>query len=131
MTFDGRNCGQSWIYSLPAGGKGFDCSGLMFKMFEHAGVYFPYDSTAKMVADANNILDPVARTQIKPGDLLLKSGHVGMYVGNNLVLEASPNNAAIVQWVSGVTRQVAEGVQLTNISKFPSSSYTVQRVRGT
>lgn len=131
MTFDGRNCGQTWVYALPAGGKGFDCSGLMFKMFEYAGVYFPYDSTAKMVADAKNVLDPVARSQILPGDLLLKSGHVGMYVGNNLVLEASPDHAAIVQWVSGSTRQVAEAVQLTNISYFPSSSYTVQRVRGT
>ena len=32
---------------------------------------------------------------------------------------------AVVQWVCGVTRQVVEGVQITNLSSFPSSSYTV------
>lgn len=130
MRFDGRNCGQDWIYALPTGGKGFDCSGLMNKMFAYGGIYFPYDSTAQMVTDANNILDPVPRSQIQTGDLLLTSGHVGMYVGNNWVLEASPGHSAVVQWVSGVTRQVAEAVQLTSLSYFPSSSYTVQRVRG-
>lgn len=131
LRFDGRGCGQSWIYSLPAGGQGFDCSGFVFKMLEYAGVYFPYQSTASMVNDASNLLDPVSRSQIQPGDLLLKSGHVGMYVGNNLVLESSPDHGAVVQWVSGATRQVTEGVQLTDLSSFPSSTYTVHRVRGT
>lgn len=130
-TFDGRVCGQSWVYHLPAGGKGFDCSGLIFKMFQHAGVWFPYDSTSQMVQDRNNLLDPVPRSQIRTGDLVLRRGHVGMYVGHNWVLESSPDRGAMVDWVSGATRQVAESVQLSPLSAFPSSSYSVQRVRGT
>lgn len=136
MTFDGKNCGQTWIYNLPAGGKGFDCSGLIYKMMQAGGVNFPYDSTAQMVNDVNGILDPVSRSQIQTGDLVLKSGHVGMYVGNNWVLESSPDHSAIVQWTTGSgstkKRQVAEAVQLTALSSFPASEgYTIQRVRGT
>jgi peptidoglycan DL-endopeptidase RipA len=130
LTFDGRNCGQSWVYSLPAGGKGFDCSGFVYRMLQHAGVAFPYQSTRSMVADRSGVLDPVSRDAMRPGDLLLKNGHVGMYVGNNLVLESSPDHGGVVEWVSGSARQVTEGVHLANLSHFPASSYTVQRVRG-
>ncbi len=77
MHFDGRGCGQSYIYVLRPGWKGFDCSGLIFKMFEAAGVDFPYTSSAAMAA-----LPSVSKSEIQRGDLLVKPGsHVAMYLG--------------------------------------------------
>lgn len=127
MHFDGRTCGQSYIYVLRPGWKGFDCSGLIYKMFQHAGVNFPYTSTAQMI---NANLPSVPKSQIRRGDLLLKSGHVAMYLGTTAdgipwALEASPKQ---VLEQDGIWR-VAKGVMAVDARPYlNSSSYTVRRV---
>ncbi len=127
MHFDGRNCGQSYIYVLRPGWYGFDCSGLIYKMFEAAGVYFPWTSTAQMI---NANLPSVSRANIRRGDLLLKSGHVAMYLGKTSdgvpwALEAAPKQ---ILEQSGIWR-VAKGVQAVDARPYlNSSSYTVRRV---
>jgi peptidoglycan DL-endopeptidase RipA len=132
MEIDGRTdgCGQDWIYLLPAGHKGFDCSGLIFKMFEYAGVEFDYDSSRQIYSDPVDILEEVPYGAMLPGDLLVKNGHVAMYVGNDRVLEASTDNGVIVEKLDRPRRQLAEGVHLTDLSNFPDSTYKVQRVKG-
>ena len=127
MHFDGRNCGQSYVYVLRPGWFGFDCSGLIYKMFQAAGVYFPWTSTAQMI---NAGLPQVAKSQIRRGDLLLKSGHVAMYLGKTAdgipwALEAAPNQ---ILEQAGVYR-VAKGVMAVHASSYlASSAYTVRRV---
>jgi cell wall-associated NlpC family hydrolase len=126
MHFDGRNCGQSYIYVLRPGWKGYDCSGLIYKMFQAAGVYFPWTSTAQMI---NAGLPLVSKAQVRRGDLLLKSGHVAMYLGvaNGIpwALEAAPKQ---ILEQSGIYR-VAKGVQAVDARPYlNSSSYTVRRV---
>ena len=110
MHFDGRGCGQSYIYVLRPGWKGFDCSGLIFKMFEAAGVDFPYTSSAAMAA-----LPSVDKSEIQRGDLLVKPGsHVAMYLGVAdgvpWVLEASPKQ---ILEQDGIWR-VAQGVLVSD-----------------
>jgi cell wall-associated NlpC family hydrolase len=91
MTHIGAPCGQSNYYQ-PAGSKGFDCSGLIYKMFEYAGVYFPWTSSSAIKTG----VPQVAKSQIQVGDLLAKDGHVAMYLGDGdgdgvaSVLEATP-----------------------------------------
>lgn len=127
VHFDGRTCGQSYIYVLRPGWKGFDCSGLIYKMFQAAGVYFPYTSSSAMAA-----LPSVSKSQIRRGDLLVKPGsHVAMYLGvaNGIpwALEASPKQ---VLEQSGIWR-VAKGVMAVDARPYMnSSSFTARRVPG-
>ena len=96
LWHDGRTCGQSRVYYQPAGTKGFDCSGLVYKMFQWAGVYFPWTWTGSMKSG----IPQVAKSQIQVGDLLVKNdsggGHVAVYLGDGdgdgvaSVLEATP-----------------------------------------
>jgi hypothetical protein len=127
MHFDGRGCGQSYIYVLRPGWKGFDCSGLIFKMFEAAGVDFPYTSSAAMAA-----LPSVPKSEIQRGDLLVKPGsHVAMYLGvadgTAWVLEASPKQ---ILEQDGIWR-VAQGVMVVDASTYLNNpGFGAHRVPG-
>jgi cell wall-associated NlpC family hydrolase len=127
MHFDGRGCGQSYIYVLRPGWKGFDCSGLIYKMFEAAGVEFPYTSSAAMAA-----LPSVDKSEIQRGDLLVKPGsHVAMYLGVSdgvpWALEASPKQ--IIEQ-DGIWR-VAQGVLVVDATSYlDNSGYGAHRVPG-
>jgi peptidoglycan DL-endopeptidase CwlO len=64
---------------------GYDCSGLVMVAWAHAGVQIPrttYDQWAS--------LPHVATADMQPGDLMLfdGEGHVGMYVGNGMLVDA-------------------------------------------
>lgn len=129
MHFDGRSCGQSYIYVLRPGWRGYDCSGLIYKMFQAAGVYFPYTSSSAM-----SVLPTVSKSVIRRGDLLLKPGsHVAMYLGKTAdgvpwALEASPKQ---ILEQSGIYR-VAKGVMAVDARPYlNSTSYTARRVPGT
>lgn len=125
MHFDGRTCEQSFINVLRPGWKGFDCSGLIWRMFYEAGVDFPYDSSGQMAA-----LPEIDKADIQRGDLLVNPGsHVAMYLGVAdgvpWVLEASPNE---VLEESGIYR-VAKGVMAVDATPYLNSSeYTAHRV---
>lgn len=75
-------------YLSPMGVVGFDCSGLVVAMFRKAGV----DLAARGLASSSTMksgLPAVPKNQLQPGDLLVKSGHVVVYLGNGKVLEAT------------------------------------------
>jgi cell wall-associated NlpC family hydrolase len=64
---------------------GYDCSGLVMVAWAQAGVQIPrttYDDWAS--------LPHVATADMQPGDLMLfdSEGHVGMYVGNGMLVDA-------------------------------------------
>ncbi len=64
---------------------GYDCSGLVMVAWAHAGVQIPrttYDDWAS--------LPHVATADMQPGDLMLfdGEGHVGIYVGNGMLVDA-------------------------------------------
>ncbi len=70
----------------------FDCSGLVKWAYAQAGV--PLERTTY---DQINAGIPVARSQVRPGDLVFPhTGHVQMAIGDNLVVEA-PTPGARVQ----------------------------------
>src|SRR5664280_2046534 len=69
------------------GPDSFDCSGLMLWAWQQAGIEIPRNSAAQADTLPNIPLD-----QLQPGDLVTfysPVSHVGMYVGNGLVLHAS------------------------------------------
>ncbi|WP_170839269.1 NlpC/P60 family protein [Micromonospora halophytica] len=127
LYHDGTTCGQSRVYKQPAGTTGYDCSGLIYKMFQHAGVYFPWSSSAAMKSGVPKLAD---KSQIRVGDLLVKNGHVAMYLGDGngdgipSVLEATP------KWQNPDGSWT--GVVISDARPYLNSSlYTAHRVSGT
>lgn len=80
------------------GPVGYDCSGLMQAAYAAAGVSLP-----RTTWDQVNSGTPVSSTDdLQPGDLVFyyDDGHVGMYIGDGLVLNAQNEDTGIV--VSGL-----------------------------
>ncbi len=77
-------------------GFGFDCSGFTHLVYQMRGVTIPRDADAQAKAGM-----PVARADLKPGDLVFFASngfvhHVGIYVGNNSMLD-SPQTGTVVR----------------------------------
>ncbi len=87
------------------GGKGpnaFDCSGLVWYCYKHAGYNVP--STTKTLKKAGKkVTGKLKFSKLKKGDLLFfKIGkifggpnHVGIYVGNKSMIHASPTKGVV------------------------------------
>jgi peptidoglycan DL-endopeptidase CwlO len=69
-----------------AGPNGFDCSGLVVWAYEHVGISLTHFTGAQW-----NEVRHIPISELKPGDLLFffaDISHVGMYVGNGLMVDA-------------------------------------------
>jgi cell wall-associated NlpC family hydrolase len=119
MYHDGTTCGQSRVYFQPQGSTGFDCSGLMVQMFDAAGIYLPYQSSTAIVQN----VPQVSKSSIQEGDMLAKSGHVVMWIGNNQVIESTPYmQNSDTSWT---------GTRVNSASSFmDSADYTAHRYPG-
>lgn len=74
-----------WYQWGSTGPTTFDCSGLMQAAYAYAGISIPRDTYEQVAA-----LPSVAESAMQPGDLMFfeGDGHVGMYVGNGLMIDA-------------------------------------------
>jgi peptidoglycan DL-endopeptidase CwlO len=69
-----------------AGPNVFDCSGLVMWAYAHVGI-----SLEHFTGDQWNEGEHISRSQLEPGDLVFffaDISHVGMYIGNNLMIDA-------------------------------------------
>jgi cell wall-associated NlpC family hydrolase len=78
------HCWYVWGAAGPCS-VGFDCSGLVMAAWADAGVTIPRDTYEQWAA-----LPHISLSSIQPGDLLYYDGigHVAMYVGNNMIVDA-------------------------------------------
>lgn len=77
----------------PKGVIGYDCSGLVVTMLKKAGIDLSgMASSSQMKAR----LPQVPKDQLQPGDLLVKNGHVSMYIGNGQMIESVPAGVRVV-----------------------------------
>ena len=83
------------------GPDGYDCSGLVMEAYLAAGISLPRVTT-QQVFSGTPIYDP---SQLKPGDLIFTAGsdgtnaapgHVGMYIGDDMVIDA-PHTGAFIE----------------------------------
>jgi peptidoglycan DL-endopeptidase CwlO len=77
-------------------GSGYDCSGLTMTSWAAAGISIPRTSYEQWAS-----LPHVAIANLQPGDILVFSGagHVGLYVGNNELIDA-PHTGLNVELVA-------------------------------
>jgi cell wall-associated NlpC family hydrolase len=94
-VFDQVGCAYVYGATGPCD-DGFDCSGLMYAAYQSVGITLPRD-TYEEWAD----LPHIAESDIQPGDLLIYNdeGHVAMYVGNGMIIDA-PHTGADVEEIS-------------------------------
>jgi cell wall-associated NlpC family hydrolase len=76
------------------GGEGpnsFDCSGLTKRAYARAGLRLPHSSRAQ-AARARTI----SRKAARPGDLVVGPGHVGIYLGGGMMIDAGNPRTGVV-----------------------------------
>ena len=73
------------------GGRGFDCSGFTKRAYAQAGVRLPHSSRAQ-AARAR----AVSRSKARPGDLVVGPGHVGIYMGRGMMIDAGNHRTGVV-----------------------------------
>ena len=84
--------GDSYVYGA-AGPSAFDCSGLTMMAWAQAGVALPHSSSAQYGSGPH-----VAASDLRPGDLVFyysPISHVGMYIGNGLIVHAANPGAGV------------------------------------
>lgn len=82
--------GHKYVYG-GASPSGFDCSGFTYYVYKQFGVSLPRTSGAQRSAGKS-----VSRDNIRPGDLLTFSGHVGIYVGDGVMVHAANPSRGVV-----------------------------------
>jgi cell wall-associated NlpC family hydrolase len=73
------------------GRGGFDCSGFTKRAYAHAGLRLPHSSGAQ-AARARRI----SRRQARPGDLVVGAGHVGIYMGRGMMIDAGNRRTGVI-----------------------------------
>jgi cell wall-associated NlpC family hydrolase len=77
--------GDPYVWGA-AGPSSFDCSGLVLWAYAKVGISLPH-----FTGDQWDMGVHVGRNQLEPGDLVFfypDIGHVGLYIGNNLMVDA-------------------------------------------
>lgn len=77
-----------------AGPDSYDCSGLTQYAYRAAGIELPHSSRQQ-----STMGEPVARTELRPGDLVFfydPVGHVGVYIGDGQMVHA-PTDGDVVK----------------------------------
>jgi peptidoglycan DL-endopeptidase CwlO len=84
--------GKAYVYGA-AGPDAFDCSGLTMAAWGAAGVGLPHSSSAQYSSGTH-----ISASQLQPGDLVFyysPISHVGMYIGNGMIVNAENPSAGI------------------------------------
>jgi cell wall-associated NlpC family hydrolase len=82
--------GKPYCYA-GAGPDCFDCSGLTMMAWGQAGISMPHGSTEQY-----NMFPHVSLSQAQPGDLIVWDGHVGIYIGDGMMIHA-PHTGTFVE----------------------------------
>jgi cell wall-associated NlpC family hydrolase len=82
--------GVPYVWGGESPGHAFDCSGLTAWAYGRAGISLPH------FASSQRIGKQVSEKDLQPGDLVIFSGHVTMYIGKGQVV-AAPHTGTDVQ----------------------------------
>ncbi len=94
VTFASRQVGKRYCW----GGIGpscFDCSGLVSRAWASVGVRLPHSSEA-----IASVLPEVSLDEVRAGDVLWWPGHVALYAGDGVTIEALDSRDGVVRRTS-------------------------------
>lgn len=78
-----------WGSNSPSNG-GFDCSGLVQYVYSQVGISLPRTSYAQ---GASGTI--VSAAEAQPGDIVYWGGHVGIYAGNGMMIDAGNESVGV------------------------------------
>jgi cell wall-associated NlpC family hydrolase len=90
VAFARSQVGKRYV-SGGAGAGGFDCSGLTMSAYARAGIRLPH-SSGQQAARARSI----SRREARAGDLVVGPGHVGIYMGHGMMIDAGNHRTGVV-----------------------------------
>lgn len=76
--------GNKYVYGGTSLTNGIDCSGFTYRVYEAFGYSLPRTSYSQRSSGRE-----VSYDSAQPGDLILYSGHVGIYIGSGYIVHAS------------------------------------------
>ncbi len=75
--------GNPYVWGGTSLTNGADCSGFVMKVYQNFGVSLPHSSSAM-----RGVGHSVSYGEMRPGDIVCYSGHVGIYAGNGQIINA-------------------------------------------
>ena len=84
-----KGCPYVWGSTGP---NSFDCSGFTQWVYRQNGIYIPRTSSEQKAA-AKKV---VSLSELEVGDILWRSGHVGIYIGNGKVIHSANRKVGMV-----------------------------------
>lgn len=84
------NLGDDYTYGM-TGPDEFDCSGFVNYVFAQAGISVPRQSTAICQMSGQ-----ISIEDLRPGDIVGRSGHVGVYIGDGIFVHSSETVTGVI-----------------------------------
>lgn len=82
--------GNPYVYGGSSLTNGADCSGFVMAVYAAFGVSLPHSSGSLRSSGYG-----VSQSDMQPGDIVCYSGHVGIYIGNGTIVNASTPSTGI------------------------------------
>ncbi|MCO8275373.1 NlpC/P60 family protein [Actinoplanes sp. TRM 88003] len=105
IAFARSQVGKRYV-SGGMGPGGFDCSGFTKRAYALAGIRLPHSSGAQAARSRS-----VSRAQARAGDLVVGPGHVGIYMGRGMMIDAGNHRTGVVY------RKVYSGLRTARIAR--------------
>ena len=105
VAYAAQVLGNPYVWGGESLTAGCDCSGYVKAVYAHFGYSLPHSSAALAYVGT-----PVSYAEAQPGDIICYAGHVGIYVGNDTIINAS-NERDGIKYTSPATYRTIVAVR--------------------